>query len=99
MSDYAAPIRPTGCENGTAVDSVMIAGSMVHDQGRLATIDYDRLVERAHVRAAELTEANAGLRRETDTVADVVGAFCVGLAREPYHVHRYVGDRPDGCER
>ena len=82
---------------GAAVDSVMIAGRMVYDRGRFATIDYDRLVERADARAAELAEANAGLRREMDAVADVVGAFCVGLAREPYHVHRYVGDRTDGC--
>ena len=86
------------CENGAAVDSVMVAGRMVYDRGRFATIDYDRLVERANARAAELAEANAGLRREMDAVADVVGAFCVGLAREPYHVHRYVGDRPgDTC--
>ena len=86
------------CENGAAVDSVMIGGSMVYDRGRFTTIDYDRLVERANARAAELTEANAGLRREMDAVADVVGAFCVGLAREPYHVHRYVGDHAGGPE-
>ena len=81
------------CENGAAVASVMIAGRMVYDRGRFVTIDYDRLVERANARATELAEANASLRREMDAVADVVGAFCVGLAREPYHVHRYVGDR------
>ena len=86
------------CVNGAAVDSVMIGGSMVYDRGRFTTIDYDRLVERANARAAELTEANAGLRREMDAVADVVGAFCVGLAREPYHVHRYVGDHAGGPE-
>ena len=86
------------CENGAAVDSVMIAGRMVYDRGRFTTIDYERLVERANARAAELAEANADLRREMDAVADVVGAFCVGLAREPYHVHRYVGDRTGGLE-
>ena len=76
----------------------MIAGRMVYDRGRFTTIDYDRLVERAHARAAELAEANTGLRREMDAVADVVGAFCVGLAREPYHVHRYVGGHTGGLE-
>ena len=98
-----APAIPLLCSDAfladvAAVESVMIAGRMVYDRRRFVTIDYERLVERANARAAELAEANAGLRREMDAVADVVGAFCVGLAREPYHVHRYVGARPgDAC--
>ena len=78
-------------ENGSAVDTVMIAGRRVLDRGRFTTIDYDALVDRANARALELAEAGAGLRRELDAVADIVGAFCVGLARRPHHVHRYVG--------
>ncbi len=81
------------CENGAAVASVMIGGRMIYDQGRFTTIDYDGLVDRANARASELAEAGAGSRRELEAIEDVVGAFCVGLAREPYHIHRYVGDR------
>ena len=84
------------CENGAAVASVMIAGRLVYDQGRFLTIDYDALVDRVNERARELAAANAGLRRELEAIEDVVGAFCVGLARKPYHVHRYVGDHGNG---
>lgn len=86
------------CENGAAVAAVMIAGRIIYDQGRFATIDYDRLIEDANARARELAEANVGLRRELEAIEDVVGAFCVGLAREPYHVHRYVNDDGDNPE-
>lgn len=79
------------CENGSAVATVMIGGRVVYDQGRFTTIDYDRLVDQANARAVELTEATADLRREMDAIADVVGAFCVGLTHRPHHVHRYIG--------
>jgi len=78
-------------ENGSAVSSVMIDGRLVLDRGRFTTIDYDDLVDRANARAVELAEAGAGLRRELAAIADIVGAFCVGLAERPHHIHRYVG--------
>ena len=81
------------CEHGGAVATVMIGGRVIYDGGRFLTLDYDALVDRANARAHELADANAGLKAEFEAASDVVGAFCVGLAREPHHVHRYVGDR------
>lgn len=81
------------CENGAAVDSVMIDGKLVLDRGRFTTIDYDALVARVHEAASRLASANAGRRAEIEPLADIIGQFCVGLARDPHHVHRYVQPR------
>ena len=81
------------CENGAAVDSVMIGGRLVLDRGRFTTIDYDALVARVHEAAMRLTAANAGRRAEIEPLSPIIGQFCVGLAREPHHVHRYVQPR------
>ena len=80
------------CENGGAVATVMVGGRVLYDQGRFLTIDYYGMVERVAAAAARLAKANAGRKRELDAVASVVGTFCIGLAGEPYHVHRYVGE-------
>jgi guanine deaminase len=79
------------CENGAAVDSVMIGGRLVLDHGAFTTIDYRALVARASEAAQRLAEANAPRRAEMDPLGTIVGRFCVGLAQAPHHVHRYVG--------
>jgi guanine deaminase len=78
------------CENGAAVDSVMIGGQMVLDHKAFTTIDYDRLRTRVLEAVERLAAANAARRAEVEPLTSVVGAFCVGLAQEPHHVHRYV---------
>ncbi len=76
-------------EDGTAVASVMVGGRLVVDNRRVVTVDLDRL--RARVAAAQerLAAANADNRRLYEALEPVVDSHCPGLARMPYHIHRY----------
>ncbi|MBI3827502.1 MAG: amidohydrolase [Candidatus Rokubacteria bacterium] len=75
-------------EGGASVDSVMIDGRVVLDRGRLLTVDEAKVRASAEAAAARLREANAGAVAAARALEDYVGAFCVGLAREPYRVAR-----------
>ena len=77
------------CEDGTAVDSVMIGGRMVVENRRVLSVDLARLRERAEAARERLAAANADNRLLYEALAPVVGSYCPGLARLPYHVHRY----------
>jgi 5-methylthioadenosine/S-adenosylhomocysteine deaminase len=81
-------------EDGAAVASVMIGGRLVVDNRRLLTIDLDRLRDSVAAAGERLAVANADNRRLYEALEPVVGSYCPGLARSPYHVHRY-GARPD----
>ena len=75
-------------ENGAAVDSVMIGGRMVLDRGRLTTIDEAKLRRDVEAAVQRIDAANAPMRQFSRQLQDIVGQFCIGLAREPYHVDR-----------
>jgi 5-methylthioadenosine/S-adenosylhomocysteine deaminase len=77
------------CEDGTAVASVMIGGRLVVDNRRVTTVDLDRLRDRVAAARERLAAANADNRRLYEALEPVVGSHCPGLARAPYHVHRY----------
>jgi 5-methylthioadenosine/S-adenosylhomocysteine deaminase len=77
------------CEDGTAVDSVMIGGRLVVQNRRVLTVDLERLRDRAAASRDRLAALNADNRRLYDALEPVVGSYCPGLARMPYHVHRY----------
>jgi guanine deaminase len=77
------------CEDGTAVDSVMIGGRMVVQGRKPVGVDLARLAERAEAARERLAAANADNRRLYQALEPVIGSFCPGLARTPYHVHRY----------
>ena len=77
------------CEDGTAVDSVMIGGSWVVQGRKPVGIDLAGLRERAEAARERLHAANADNRALYAALEPVVGSFCPGLARMPYHVHRY----------
>jgi 5-methylthioadenosine/S-adenosylhomocysteine deaminase len=81
-------------EDGNAVHSVMIAGKMVVENRRVLTVDMERLRSRVEAARERLAAANADNRRLYEALEPVVGSYCPGLARTPYHVHRY-GARPD----
>jgi guanine deaminase len=81
-------------EDGNAVHSVMIAGHMVVENRRVLTVDMDRLRDRVTAARDRLAAANADNRRLYEALEPIVGSYCPGLARTPYHVHRY-GARPD----
>jgi guanine deaminase len=77
------------CEDGTAVDSVMIGGRMVVAGRRPVGVDLARLRDRAEAARERLAAINADNRRLYEVLEPVVGSYCPGLARMPYHVHRY----------
>ena len=79
------------CENGAGVNSVMIDGRMIYENGKFLTLDYHRLVTQVNAAGERLHTFRAGVRPQFDALESIVGAFCVGLANQPYHVHRYIG--------
>jgi 5-methylthioadenosine/S-adenosylhomocysteine deaminase len=81
-------------EDGNAVHSVMIAGRMVVENRRILTVDMERLRDRVAAARDRLAAANADNRRLYEALEPIVGSYCPGLARTPYHVHRY-GARPE----
>ncbi len=76
------------CENGAAVDSVMIGGRMVLDHRVFPGVDVAALRAKVEARLVELREKTRELKDLAHRLEDVVGRFCVGLAREPYHIER-----------
>jgi 5-methylthioadenosine/S-adenosylhomocysteine deaminase len=78
-------------EDGTAVASVMIGGRLVVDNRRVTTIHLDKLRERVEAARDRLATANADSRRLYEALEPVVGSYCSGLARAPYHIDRYGG--------
>jgi guanine deaminase len=63
----------------------MIGGRLVVDNRRVVTVDLDRVTEARE----RLAAANADHRRLYEALEPVVGSYCPGLARTPYHIHRY----------
>ena len=76
-------------EDGTAVDSVMIGGRLVVQNRKPLGVDLAALRERAEAARERLYAANVDNRALYAALEPVVGSFCPGLARMPYHVHRY----------
>jgi guanine deaminase len=76
-------------EDGNAVDAVMIGGRMVVENRRPVGVDLAALRVRAEAARERLAALNADNRRLYDALEPVVGSYCPGLARMPYHVHRY----------
>ncbi|MBO0738287.1 MAG: amidohydrolase family protein [Alphaproteobacteria bacterium] len=76
-------------EDGSAVASVMIGGRLIVDNRRILTVDLGRLRERAATTRERLAAVNADNRRLYEALEPIVGSYCPGLARLPYHVHRY----------
>ena len=58
--------------------------------GVLTTVDYPALVTRANETAERLLRESRVKRAALEPLEAIVGAFCVGLAREPYLVDRYL---------
>ena len=76
-------------ENGANVESVIIGGRFVYRDRRHLTVDLDRLRAEAAEAHERLDAANRASRDLVRRLEPAVSAFCVGLCREPFPVHRY----------
>jgi cytosine/adenosine deaminase-related metal-dependent hydrolase len=79
------------CEDGTGVDRVMVGGRIVVEGGRVLGVDMPKLAQEASESVQRLNEVNAGAREFVQALEPVVLEYCVGLARQPHHVHRWCG--------
>lgn len=77
-------------EDGSAVDSVMVGGRLLLEHGRFTSIDHAKLVREAAAACERLRGATAELKALSAKLEDLVGQYCVGLARQPYHIQRTV---------
>ena len=84
-------------EDGNAVHSVMIGGRFVVENRRLTTVDIKVLAAKAEAARERLAAANEPMRILAEKLQDAVGAFCVGLARQPYQVDRYASRQGEGA--
>jgi 5-methylthioadenosine/S-adenosylhomocysteine deaminase len=84
------------CEDGTGVDRVMIGGKLVVEGGRVIGVDMVKLASQASETVQRLNKTNAGARDFVQALEPVVLDYCVGLAREPYPVHRWCGTGAHG---
>lgn len=75
-------------ENGAAVKMVMVGGRIIVEDGRLLTVDRDKLRHQAQAAAERLGAASRELCHLTNQFEQVVATFCIGLCREPFPLHR-----------
>jgi guanine deaminase len=68
------------CEDGGAVDKVLIGGRTVVSGGRVIGIDKAALAAKAEAAVERLDAANAEARRFAELIEPVVTNFCRGLA-------------------
>ena len=78
-------------EDGTGIDRVMVGGRILVESGKVIGVDMARLAAEANAAMAHLMQTNAAARTFAQALEPVVLEYCVGLAREPYHVHRWCG--------
>ena len=78
-------------EDSSAVESVMVGGRMVLENGHFTGFDYAKLRGDAEAACERLRGANAGARALAEKLERHVARFCVGLANEPYHIHHLGG--------
>lgn len=78
-------------ENGSGVRHVMVGGRFVVRDGCVQGVDLDELRTQVNGAVQRLKPGQARVAPLLRALEPVVGQFCLGLAREPYHVHRYVG--------
>jgi guanine deaminase len=68
----------------------MVDGKFVVRDGRLTTVDYDDLRAKVENVVSRLVSANAERREFAERLEQHIATFCVGLAREPYHIKQWM---------
>ena len=76
-------------EDGTGVRHVMVGGELKVHNGRHVSCDMLALAEKAEAARARLAELNAPAMKLAGELEGIVGSFCTGLSRAPYHIERY----------
>ena len=64
---------------------------MLVEGGKVLGLDMAKLGAEANAAAKQLANVNAAARDFVRAFEPVVLDYCVGLAREPYHVHQWCG--------
>lgn len=76
-------------EDGTAVRDVMVGGKIIVRDRRHVSCDMNALRARVEATNTRLRELNAEGKAVAEAFENVVGSFCIGLSRHPYHIDRY----------
>jgi guanine deaminase len=69
----------------------MVGGKVVVRGGKHVDCDMAKLARDAQVARDEVAEANTEGKHLAQAIERAVGSFCIGLCREPFHLHRYGG--------
>ena len=67
----------------------MIDGRLVVHHRRLTTVDTDALRREVETAVERLRRVNEPARALVEAAEKIVGAFCLGLTRQPYPVDRF----------
>ena len=78
-------------EDGSAVDSVLIDGDIVLWHGRFPGIDLAAVRSRIEAARQDLAVKSHATRQAAEVLEAHIGQFCIGLSRQPYHVHALAG--------
>lgn len=76
-------------EDGSAVHSVMVGGRMVVENRRLLNVDLAKLARDAENARERLEKLNRENKTLYERLEPIVGSYCPGLAKTPYHINRY----------
>jgi hypothetical protein len=85
-------------EDGAAVDSLLVGGRLVVENGRAVGVDMAALARKVEATRARLEETTAPNKLLFERVEQVVNTFCPGcpgLANMPYHIDRWGGGHRD----
>ncbi len=74
-------------EDGSAVDSVMVGGDFVLRQGHFTRLDIAKIRTQIEAAVEDMARLNSEAKQFCEKLEQHVGHFCIGLARQPYHVH------------
>jgi 5-methylthioadenosine/S-adenosylhomocysteine deaminase len=81
-------------EDANAVRHVMVGGTMIVQDRRLARIDHQAMAREAEAARARLEAATHDAKNLFAKLSPIVASYCPGLAQVPYHLARYLDSPP-----
>jgi 5-methylthioadenosine/S-adenosylhomocysteine deaminase len=76
-------------EDGSAMHSVMVGGRMVVENRKLVNVDLAKLARDAENARERLEKLNRDNKTLYQRLEPIVGTYCPGLAKTPFHLQRY----------